>query len=418
MASVQPALVVGAVRTPTGKKGGGLSKVHPAILGKIVTEEVVKRAGVKASDIDESIIGCATQTAQQGLNVGRIAVYLALGPDAPASTVNMLCGSSAQAIRFAAAQVSSGENDIVIAGGTENNLMVFQGQDLMPCTQVSGGGVKALWQLLSGDLKGIFRKIMEGTKIVNRSLPKDYLLHPMGKSGDAIAKEYGFPRRLLDEVAFWSHMHAADATYEGHFKDEIVPVQTPGGIIEADEGIRANTSLDALAKLKPSFGRDGLHTAGTSSQISAGAAALMIANEDAVKKYNLKPIARIVASAVVGTDPSLPEKQLIGPIDAIKKVLAKAKLNIDDIDLFELNEAFASVLLATQKELKIPAEKLNISGGAIALGHALGTSGARLPVTLLHNMQRRAQEGLPAKRGMSALCIGGGQAIATIYELV
>lgn len=414
MTKVQSAYVIGAVRTPTGKKGGGLSRVHPVDLGSTVSKEVLKRAGLEPKQISETIFGCATQTAEQGFNVGRTTTISSLGPKTPASTVNMLCGSSAQGIRFATA-ITETANDkplVILAGGVENNHVVMQGYDMMPFTQVSGGGIKALWQLTSGDIKLIYRKISEGAKIVRRTLPKDYVLHPMGKSGDAIAKQYGFTRQQLDEFAFNSQMKAAYAMFNDVFNEEIVPVETKKGIVRYDEGIRPETSVNGLSKLKPSFGEDGLHTAGSSSQISAGAAALLIANGKALSEYNLDPIARIVDSAVVATDPSVADQQLIGPIGAIRKVLDSAGLKIKDIDLFEINEAFASVVLAAIKDLELDPKKVNVNGGAIALGHPLGTSGARLPVTLLHEMQRREE----AKLGLVTLCIGGGQAIAIIFE--
>jgi acetyl-CoA acetyltransferase family protein len=240
----------------------------------------------------------------------------------------------------------------------------------------------------------------------------------MGISGDAIAKKYGFSREVVDKFAFESQMKAAKAMYDGKFDEEIVQLHTSSGIVLRDESIRPNTSLSGLSKLKPAFGSDGIHTAGSSSQISAGAAALLLAGESAVKKHKLKPIARLVASSVVATDSQKAEEQLIGPKSAIKKVLEKAGLKIEDIDLFEINEAFASVVVATIQECKINPEKVNVNGGAIALGHPLGVSGARLPVTLLHEMQRRAKEGKPSKYGLVTLCIGGGQAIAIIFEKV
>ena len=405
MTQKQSAYVIEAVRTPTGKRGGGLSKVHPVTLGVTVAKEAVKRAGIRAELINECIVGCATQTAEQGLNLGRFIMLYAFGSKIPASTVNMLCGSSAEAIRFGAALVASSEAEIVLVLGVENNLLVFQGQDLMPSSNT-----------LSGSIKNLVELVNRGVNIVRLSLPKDYKFHPMGKSGDAIAKKYNHSFQKLNQFGFDSHMKAASAMYGGKFNDEIVPVQTPSGFVSFDESIRPDTSLTRLSKLKGVFG--GLHTAGTSSQISAGAAAVLIANDDAIKKYSLRPMSKIVASSVVGTNPEVPEEQLIGPVYVIPKVLEVAKLQIDKVDLFEINEAFASVVLATQEELNIPWEKINVNGGAIALGHPLGVSGARLPVTLLHEMQRRVKEGKSSKYGLTALCIGGGQAIATIFERV
>lgn len=417
MSKVQDVFVVGAARTPIGKKSGGLSRVHPVTLGEIVSKEVVKRAGISQEAANQVVKecnwGCATQSAEQGFNVGRLIAEKAFGFRMPASTVNMLCGSSAKAIRDAVYAASSGgkDTDVILVGGIENNLMVGMGQDMIPFTPSLKGIIKNAWKVI--------RSAKRPEKIIIPSLPKDYMFHTMQKSGDAIARTYKFSRQTLDEFACRSQNLATLATSEGRFEKEIVSVQTPIGIVSIDEGIRSDTNLTTLGKkLKPSLGRSGLHTAGSSSQISAGAAALLIANEDAVKEYNFKPMARVVASSIVGTNPRVADQQLLGPIEAVKKVLAKANLTIDEIDLFEINEAFASVVLATQQELNIPIEKINVNGGAIALGHPLGASGARLPVTLLHEMERRENEGIKCRYGLSVLCIGAGQAIATIFERV
>lgn len=405
---VRPVYVVEPVRTPTGKRGGGLSKVHPVDLGKTVAKEIVTRANLDPRLIDEGIVGCATQTAEQGFNLGGIILERVFGPTVHASTVNDLCGSSAQATRFAASQVASGTDEIVLVMGVENSHVVFQGQDLMPNANNFKGLVSNFWKTLR-----------MGPKVISLSLPKGYSLYPMGMYGDAIAKDRGYSMSKLNQFGFDSQMKAAHAMHTGRFKDEIVTVHTPYGYVDFDEGIIPTTSLALMArKLKPSFGRDGLHTAGTSSQISAGAAGYLVVSEDALSHHHLKPMAKIVASAVVKTDSQKMQEHLIGPIDAIRKVLEKANLNLGDIDLFEINEAFASVALATIEELGIDPKKVNVNGGAIALGHPLGASGARLPVTLLHEMHKRHNEGLPSRYGLVTLCIGGGQAIAIIFERV
>ena len=405
---VSPAYVVSPLRTPTGKRGGALSRLHPATLGATLAKEIVKRADLDPSFIDEAIGGNATGTGKQGNNLmEKVMQEAGYGTIIHASTVNDLCGSSAQATRLAAGLVESGNDDVVLVMGVENNHVVFQGQDLMPSSNSFKGTIKTAWQT-----------IKLGPKVITLSLPKGYALYPMGKYGDAIARERGFSRRELDAFGFSSQMKAAYAMQTGRFKDEIVTVQTPVGYLDFDEGIRPDTSPEAMAKLKPSFGKDGLHTPGTSSQISAAAAGYLVVNEQALKNHKLTPMARIVASAVVKTDSQKPGQHLIGPIDAIKKVLAKANLKIEDIGLFEINEAFASVVLAAQKELNIPIEKINVNGGAIALGHALGTSGARLPVTGIHEAHKRNAEGNPVKYVLTTLCIGGGQAIAIIFEMV
>jgi acetyl-CoA acetyltransferase family protein len=408
MPEVKPAFLVGPLRTPTGAKGGLYTGVKPEHLGVTLAKEIVNETGLDPKSIDELFVGCATQTGEQGCNLASRIGEIAFGPYIHATTINDLCGSSAQATRLAQAQISSGENDVVLVLGVENNHRVFQGQDLMPASKTLGGNLKNLRRIVS-----------MGKSVVKLSLPQGYSLLEMGAYGDAIATSRGYSRKMLDEYGFFSQMKAARAMQDGRFKDEIVIVRTPKGYLDFDEGIRPDTSLEVLGKkLKPSFGRFGLHTAATSSQVSGGAAGYLVVSEQALKKHDLVPMARIVASAVVKTNSQKPEEHLIGPIDAVRKVLAKANMKIGDIDLFEINEAFASVALATIEELGIDPQKVNVNGGAIALGHPLGASGARLPVTLLHEMHKRAEEGLPSRYGLETLCIGGGQAIAIIFERV
>ncbi len=406
MPEVRPAFLVAPLRTPTGNKTGALTRVKPETLGITVAKEIVSRAGVDPHSINELIVGCATQTGEQGCNVASRISELAFGPYIHSSTVNDLCGSSAQATRIAQAQIASGENEVVLVLGVENNHRIFQGQDLMPASNTLGG-----------NLKNLKRLVTMGRSVVKLSLPEGYELHDMGVYGDAIAANRGYSRKMLDEFGFQSQMRAARAMQTGRFKDEIIVVRTPRGYLDFDEGIRPDTSLEVLSKkLKPSFGRHGLHTAATSSQVSAGAAGYLVVSEQAIKEFDLVPMARIVASAVVKTDSQKPAEHLIGPINAVRKVLAKANMKASDIDLWEINEAFASVALAVIEEIGIDPEKVNVNGGAIALGHALGASGARLPVTLLHEMHKRAAESLPSRYGLVTLCIGGGQAIAIIFE--
>ena len=241
-----------------------------------------------------------------------------------------------------------------------------------------------------------------------QSLLKNFKANPMGISGELMAEKWKLSRKELDEFSYHSHIKAGNATEKGYFKKEIVPVQTESGLVEKDEGIRKDTTPEKIGTLQPAFKEGGVITAGNSSQITDGACALLLASEDAVKKYKLKPRARIIDFAVIGTEVEL---QLTGPIYAIPKVLKRAGLEIKDIDLFEINEAFASVVLATQKELKLNPEKINVNGGAIALGHPLGCSGARLITTLICELERRN-----LKRGITSLCIGFGQGIAAVVE--
>lgn len=408
MTSVQPVYVIGAARTPTGKKGGGISQVHPVNLGIVALKECVKRAGITPEQVENVQLGCATQTAEQGLNIARQVTREAFGFQVPASTINMLCGSGAEAINNIWGQIVSEQIEIGVAGGVENNLKVFQGQDLMPFSQS-----------LSGSINNILLGIKLGPRIVKLTLPESFILHPMGKSGDAIAEEWNISRESLDRYAAESQWRSSLAMASGKFDEEIVPVETPYGVIKSDEGIRPDTTLEGLAKLPPRFeNKTGFHTAGNSSQISAGAAALVLASEKAVKENNLKPLAKLVATARVGTDSQDPGEQLIGLPEAIRKVLIKAGLKLNDIDLFEINEAFAAVVIATMVDLGLERNKINVNGGAIALGHPLGVSGARLPITLIYEMKRMAASGQKCKLGLSALCIGGGQAIATIFERV
>ncbi len=391
----QTAYIINVIRTPQGRRNGILSDIHPNTLAQLVISNVVSKINLDPKLVDEVILGCATQAGKQGFNGARLASIGAFGDFMPASTVNMLCGSGAQAIRFACGQIVSGENNLLIAGGFESNsdTQVPMGADMLPPPI---------------NLKNIWSVIRYGRKSIKFTLPEHYEFYHMGKSGDLIAEKYGFTRSELDEFAYSSHMKAKEAKDKGDFQNEIIPVPLQDGIAAHDEGIRANTSIEKLANLKPSFG--GLHTAGNSSFVSDGASAILIANETAIKKYNLKPRARFIVSAIVGTDTKL---QLTGPIEAIKKVLNKANLKNEDIDLFEINEAFASVVLATVKECRLDISKVNVNGGAIALGHPLGASGARLSATLLNALEKRN-----LKRGLYTLCIGGGQAIATIIERV
>jgi acetyl-CoA acetyltransferase family protein len=381
------AFIVEAVRTPIGKQGGMLSTVRPDDLAALTIKELVRRAGVAPQEIDDVIMGCVTQTGEQGMNIGRAAALIAGFPiEVPGTTVNRFCGSGQQAINFAAQSVAAGVADVVIGAGVESMTRVPMGSDAF------GPGEGPLSPKLA-DL---------------------YEIIPQGNSAERVAAKWGLTRGQLDEFGYQSHIKAGQAITEGRFKREILPVEVKNngasGRFDTDEGVRRPPNRERMASLKPAFQEDGIVTAGNSSQISDGAAAVLVMSAAKVKQLGLQPRARIVAQTIVGTDPTI---MLTGPIPATKKVLARAGLEIKDIDLFEVNEAFASVVLAWLQETGADPEKVNYSGGAIALGHPLGASGARLITTLLHELERQE-----ARYGLSTMCIGYGMGIATIIERI
>lgn len=380
------AVIVDAVRTAIGRRGGKLSPVRPDDLLALTLRELVTRAGVDPAQVDDVIAGCVTQTGEQGMNIARASALIAGFPiEVPGTTINRFCGSGQQAVNFAAQGVLSGAQDVVIGAGVENMSRVPMGSDAF------------------GPGEGpVSPKLMDLFEII-----------PQGNSAEMIAKKWGFSREQLDEFAYQSHVKAGQAIQEGRFAREIFPVQVKqnGTSYEfaVDEGVRIPPSREKMAQLKPSFQEDGgVVTAGNSSQISDGAAAVLIMTKEKAKELGLKPRGRIVAQAIVGSEPTI---MLTGPIPATRKVLKKAGLQLKDIDLFEVNEAFAPVVLAWQHETGADMEKVNYSGGAIALGHPLGASGARLITTLLHELERQ-----DARYGLSTMCIGYGMGIATIVE--
>ncbi len=375
--------IVSAVRTPTakGRPGGALANVRPDELAAKTLVEVVKRAGLETKDVEDIIMGCVTQVGEQGINVGRVAPLLAGFPvEVPAVSINRMCGSSQQAIHFASQAIAAGDMDIAIGAGVESMSRVPMGSD---------------W-----------------TAPLHPDFPYD--LVPQGISAEMIAEKWELTRDELDDYSFRSHVRAAEATNQCYFSREIMPVEVEKDgdtvTVSVDEGIRFNPDREKMAQLDPVFKVGGVVTAANSSQISDGAAAVLVASEQALKEFDLTPRARIIARAVVGVDPVL---MLSGPIPATHKVLKKAGLTMDDIDLFEVNEAFASVVLAWAKELEPNMDKVNVNGGAIAMGHPLGASGARLMVTLLHELERRG-----GRYGLQTMCIGHGMATATIIERV
>lgn len=390
---MRDAVIVSGVRTAVGRsQRGSLRTVRPDDMAGVVVKTAIERAaGLDPAEIDDVVIGCAMPEAEQGLNMGRIAALQAgLPHTVPGQTVNRFCSSGLQTIALAAQQIISGMGDVVVAGGSESMSMI----------SMSGYGYSPN--------------------------PKIAEVHPevymgMGLTGENVARRYGISREEQDDFALRSHLNAAQAIDGGKFRDEIVPldverteadgrgtVRTQRFTFDTDEGVRRDTSREALAKLKPVFAVKGTVTAGNASQTSDGAAAVVVMNCQRADALGLKPLARFVSFAVGGVDP---EVMGIGPIAAIPKALKLAGLTLDQIDLVELNEAFAAQALAVVKELGIPLEKVNVNGGAIALGHPLGCTGTKLTVTLLNEMRRRN-----ARYGMVTMCIGGGMGAAGIFE--
>jgi acetyl-CoA acyltransferase len=372
------ALIVSAVRTPVGKApNGSLRATRPDDLAAVVMREAVNRApGVRTSDVEDVILGCAMPEAEQGLNVARIASLRAGLPiEASAVTINRFCASGLQAIAFAADRIKSGSASAIIAGGTESMSLVPMGGN----------------------------KVAPNPTLVD-SYPDVYLT--TGLVAENHARDHKISREEQDAFALRSHQRALAALDAGKFRDETIAI----GSFAADEGPRRDTSMDALSKLRPAFHVHGTVTAGNSSQTSDGAAAVLVTSDEFARERNLKPLARFVAYATAGV---APERFGTGPVPAIKKVLKNAGLSINDIDLIELNEAFAAQVLACLRELPMDETRLNVNGGAIALGHPLGCTGAKLTTSLLYEMQRRR-----ARYGLVTMCVGGGMGAAGILERV
>ena len=384
------AVIVDAVRTPGGKRNGKLKDWHAAELAAHVLKAIQERNHLDPALIDDVIMGCVMQVGEQSLNIGRNAVLTAGWPETvPSTTVDRQCGSSQQALHFAAQGVMSGAYDIVVAAGVEVMTRTPMGASI-----VKGMGFPFPQPMLD--------------RYAETGLP------PQGIGAEMIADEYGLTRHDLDAFGAESQRRAAQATAEGRFDNEIVPVPvTIDGVttmMTADEGIREGTTAESLANLKPAFKEDGKVTAGNSSQISDGASAVLVMSEERANQLGLRPRARFHSFAVVGTDPVT---MLKGPIPATEKILARSGLSLADIDLFEVNEAFASVVLAWQKAHGTDLAKTNVNGGAIALGHPLGSSGTKLMATLLNELERTG-----GRYGMQTMCEGGGLANATIIERI
>ena len=376
------AVIVEAVRTAVGRNNGRLGGVRPDDLLGHTLRALVERAGLAPREVEDVVIGCVDQVGEQGLNIARNAALLAGFPvEVCGTTLDRMCGSGQQAANFAAMGVMAGQYACVIAGGVESMTRVPMGSN-------AGG---------------------PGDGPLSPRLRERYEIIPQGLSAELIAEQWGLKREELDEFSAQSHEKAARAMGEGRFRREIVPVALPDGtVFEVDEGVRVPVNREKMASLAPSFKPDGVVTAANSSQISDGAAALLIMSEARARTLGLTPRARIVATALAGVDPRI---MLTGPIPATRRVLERAGLSLGQIDLFEINEAFASVVLAWMRELHPDADRVNVNGGAIALGHPLGCSGAKLLTTLLHELERR-----DARFGLQTMCIGFGQGIATIIE--
>jgi len=383
---VRDAVIVAAVRTPVGKRNGALSGVHPVDLSAHVLNELAQRAGLDPALVDDVIWGCVSQVGEQTFDIARNAVLAAGWPlSVPGVTVDRQCGSSQQSVHFAAAGLISGQYDVVVAGGVESMSRVPMGSSI-GATLVNPSG-SALATLYKG-------------------VPPN-----QGIGAEMIAERWGLSRAQVDEYSLRSHEKAAAAIDEGRFTAQITPVTLDDGtVVDTDEGVRRGGTLESLAKLKPAFKPDGVIHAGNSSQISDGSAALLMTTSEKARELGLTPVARVHTAVLAADDPVI---MLTAPIPATKKALAKSGLRLDEIGAFEVNEAFAPVPLAWLADIGADAKALNVNGGAIALGHPLGASGARLMTTLVHHMKDNG-----IRYGLQTMCEGGGQANATILELL
>lgn len=386
-------VLAGACRTAIGTMGGALSTVPAAELGAIVIKEALNRAGVKPEQVDHVYMGCVIQAAQ-GQNVARQAsIKAGLPIETTAVTLNIVCGSGLECVNTAARLVETGDADIVVAGGMENMSMAPY----------------ALRQGRYGYRMG--NNVIVDT-MTNDALTDAFHDYHMGITAENVAEKWGLTREQLDEFSAKSQQKACAARAAGRFKDEIVPVEVKQKkgtvVVDTDEGPREGSTVETLAKLRPAFKKDGIVTAGNSSGINDGAAAVVVMSEEKAKELGVKPMATWVAGALGGVDPAI---MGVGPVAAVNKVLPKCGLSVKDFDLIESNEAFAAQSLAVAHDLGYDMEKVNVNGGAIALGHPVGASGCRILVTLLHEMVKR-----DAKKGLATLCIGGGMGCATVVE--
>ncbi|CAN5440261.1 thiolase family protein [soil metagenome] len=383
-------VIVEAARTPVGRgqeEKGYYKDTHPSSLLAVAYSEVIDRAGIEASEVEDVVGGCVQQFGEQGINIARNAwLEAGLPIETPATTVDRQCGSGQQAVNFSAALIASGVHDVMI-----------------------GGGVEHMGHISFADSADVMK---DHGFAFSPELMERYNLIPQGLSAEMIADQWEIPRSELDELALDSHRKAAAATEEGRFEREMIPWKNNGDTYVTDQGIRPPTddSAEKLASLKPAFKEDGRITAGNSSQVSDGAAAVLLMTADKAKALGLKPRAKIVDQTTVGVDPVI---MLTGPIPATQKILERNGMEIGDIDLIEINEAFASVVAAWQRELEPDMDRVNVNGGAIALGHPLGSTGARLLTTLLHELERSDKE-----TGLVTMCCGGGLGTGTLIQRV
>ncbi len=397
---LRDAVIIDAVRTPVGRYNGALREVRPDDLAAHVIRELIRRTGIDPNAIEDVIFGAANQAGEDNRNVGRMALLLAGLPVAVGGqTVNRLCGSGMQAIASAAHAIKVGEGDVCIAGGVES------------MTRAPFVMAKPQAAFPRGEIK-LYDTTL-GWRFVNPHLAEMHTPYSMGETAENVAERFGITREEQDQFALISHQRAARAIVEGRFKDEVILVVIPQPtgdpvVVGTDEHPRPDTTLEKLAALRPIFKKGGTVTAGNSSGINDGAAAALLTSAEVAEQMNLRPMARVVASAVAGVDPAY---MGLGPIPATQKVLQRTGLGIDDMAVVELNEAFAAQVIPCIRELKIPMEKLNPNGGAIALGHPIGFSGARLVTTLVHELRRRK-----GRYGLATMCIGVGQGIAMVVE--
>ncbi len=386
-------VLAGACRTAIGTMGGALSTVPAAELGSVVIKEALNRAGIPAEQVDHVYMGCVIQ-AGLGQNVARQASLKAgLPVTTPAVTINVVCGSGLNCVNMAAQMIEAGDADIVVAGGMES-------MSLAPYAMMKGRYGYRMGNATLVDT------------MVNDALWDAFNNYHMGITAENVAEQWHLTREMLDEFSANSQQKCEKAMAEGKFKDEIVPVEVKGKkgsvIVDTDEGPRPGTTVETLARLKPAFKKDGIVTAGNSSGINDGAAAIVVMSEEKAKELGVKPMATWIGGALGGVDPSI---MGVGPVAAVNKLMKKLDMKVADMDLIEANEAFAAQSLAVGHDLEFDPAKLNVNGGAIALGHPVGASGCRILVTLLHEMQRR-----DAKTGLATLCIGGGMGCATVVK--